>query len=356
MKTNLILATAIATLASTTAALAHATFANQPAKIGSYVAATLQVPHGCDGKATNEVQIKLPEGFISAKPMPKAGWDVEVITGDYQASYDNHGKAVTSGPVEIRFKNGELPDNFYDTFVVYGKVAAGDPAMGLAFPTVQLCGADAKVAWDQIAAPGQDPHELDGPAPVLKLVAAEGDGHGHGAHAAHGAHAGHGATADQAAAGAHAGHGDHAAHGEHAGHGDQMAGANPGGFEPVMAGDLELTAAFTKAMLPGQPVGGGFVTVENKGSADDKLIGATSEQAGEVQLHEMSMEGDVMKMRQLTDGIAIPAGSKVELVPGGLHLMFYKVSAPFAVGQTVKVTLQFEKAGNVDVVLPVVAR
>lgn len=349
MTTRLIVATAVATLASTTAVFAHATFANQPATVGSYVAATLQVPHGCDGKATNEVQIKLPEGFISAKPMPKAGWEIEIIEGDYQNSYDNHGKAVKSGPVEIRFKNGELQDNFYDTFTVYGKIAAGDPAVGLAFPTVQLCGADAKVAWDQIAAPGQDPHDLDGPAPVLKLVAAEG-GDAHGGHGAHGAHAGHGAPADQAAAGGHDAHG---AHGDHAGHGDHMADNNPGGFETVSAGELELTAGFTKAMLPGQPVGGGFVTITNKGGEDDKLVSATSDKAGEVQLHEMAMEGDVMKMRQLTDGIAIPAGETVELKPGGLHLMFFKVSEPFKEGETVNLTLTFEKAGAVDVALPV---
>jgi periplasmic copper chaperone A len=347
MKTRLILATAVATLASTTAVFAHATFANQPAKVGSYVAATLQVPHGCDGKATNEVQIKLPEGFISAKPMPKAGWDVEVITGDYQNSYDNHGKAVKSGPVEIRFKNGDLPDNFYDTFVVYGKIAAGDPQTGLAFPTVQLCGADAKVAWDQIAAPGQDPHDLDGPAPILKLAAA--DANAHAGHGAHGAHAGHAAPAEQAAAG----HGAHGAHGDHAGHGDHMAATNPGGFQAVTAGDLELAAGFTRAMLPGQPVGGGFITITNNGGEDDKLVSATSAQAGEVQLHEMSMEGDVMKMRQLSDGIAIPAGETVELKPGGLHLMFYKVAEPFKEGAAVNVTLNFEKAGAVDVVLPV---
>lgn len=342
MKTQLILATTIATLATTTSVFAHATFANQPAEVGSYVAATLQVPHGCDGKATNEVQIKLPEGFISAKPMPKAGWDVEVITGDYQKSYDNHGTEVKSGPVEIRFKNGDLPDNFYDTFTVYGKIAAGDPATGLAFPTVQLCGTDGKVAWDQIAAPGQDPHDLDGPAPVLQLVAAEGDAHG-----GHGAHGAHAAAPDQAVADGHG------AHGEHTGHGDHMAASDPGGFEAVTAGDLELTAGFTKAMLPGQPVGGGFITITNKGGEDDKLVSATSAQAGEVQLHEMAMEGDVMKMRQLTDGIAIPAGETVELKPGGMHLMFFKVAEAFKEGATVNVSLTFEKAGAVDVVLPV---
>ena len=348
MKTQLLVATAITTLASTSSVFAHATFANPPAKIGSYVAATLQVPHGCEGKATNEVQIKLPEGFISAKPMLKPGWEIEVISGDYQKAYDNHGKEVKSGPVEIRFKNGDLPDNFYDTFTVYGKIAAGDPATGLAFPTVQFCGADGKVAWDQIAAPGQDPHDLDGPAPVLKLVAAEENPHaGHGAH---GTHAGQGAPANQAAAG---GHGAHAAHGAHGAHGEHMAAMDPGGFMPVTAGDLELTAGFTRAMLPGQPVGGGFVTITNKGGEEDRLVSATSPEAGEVQMHEMAMEGDVMKMRQLNDGIVIPAGETVELKPGGLHLMFYKVSEPFKEGATVNVTLTFEKAGAVDLVLPI---
>ena len=348
MKTQLLVATAITTLASTSSVFAHATFANPPAKIGSYVAATLQVPHGCEGKATNEVQIKLPEGFISAKPMLKPGWEIEVISGDYQKAYDNHGKEVKSGPVEIRFKNGDLPDNFYDTFTVYGKIAAGDPATGLAFPTVQFCGADGKVAWDQIAAPGQDPHDLDGPAPVLKLVAAEENPHaGHGAH---GTHAGQGAPANQAAAG---GHGAHAAHGAHGAHGEHMAAMDPGGFMPVTAGDLELTAGVTRAMLPGQPVGGGFVTITNKGGEEDRLVSATSPEAGEVQMHEMAMEGDVMKMRQLNDGIVIPAGETVELKPGGLHLMFYKVSEPFKEGATVNVTLTFEKAGAVDLVLPI---
>ncbi|CAH0341043.1 DUF1775 domain-containing protein [Rhizobium sp. CECT 9324] len=333
MKTMLIATTALASLVSTSAAFAHASFANPPTAVGAYVAATLQVPHGCDGMATNEVQIKLPEGFISAKPQPKAGWEIEVISGDYQNSYDNHGEAVTSGPVEIRFKNGNLPDEFYDTFTIYGKVAAADPETGLAFPTVQLCGTDATVAWTDIAAAGQDPHDLKSPAPVLKISATEGADE----------HAGHGAPAT----------GAHAGHDAHAGHGDHAAAVNPGGFDTVTLGDLELSGGFTKAMLPGQPVGGGFITITNKGAEDDVLVSATSPNAGEVQLHEMAMVNDVMKMRQLPDGIKVPAGQSVELKPGGLHLMFFKISEPFRDGATVPVTLTFQKAGSVDVVLPI---
>lgn len=338
-----LLTAAVASLAGGSAH-AHASFANAPAKPESYVAAVLQVPHGCDGKATNEVQIKLPEGFISAKPMVKAGWQIEVIKGDYKNTYDNHGKKITSGPVEIRFKGGDLPDDFYDTFTIYGKISGVDGQSGLAFPTVQLCGADGKVAWNEIAAEGVDPHSLKSPAPVLKIAAAEDDMMGHGAmHGqAHGAMHGNG---QMMMAGQMQGHG--------AMDGSGMAGANPGTFETAKVGDLELTGGFTRAMLPGQPVGGGFVTIKNNGAADDVLVSVESAVAGRVELHEMAMQGDVMKMRKLEGGIPVPAGQTVELKPGGLHLMFMDVKEPFVEGGKVAVTLTFEKAGKVDVVLPV---
>jgi periplasmic copper chaperone A len=69
----------------------------------------------------------------------------------------------------------------------------------------------------------------------------------------------------------------------------------------------------------------------------------------------MTMEGDVMKMRELPSGLEIPAGGTVELKPGGFHLMFMGVKTPFKEGDTLKVELKFEKAGQVDVDLPVTA-
>jgi copper(I)-binding protein len=127
------------------------------------------------------------------------------------------------------------------------------------------------------------------------------------------------------------------------------------GGEVVKAVDLEISGGFAKAMLPGQPVGGGFFTVRNTGSADDRLVSVTSPTSGEVQIHEMAMQGNVMKMRQLKDGIAIPAGQTVELAPGNLHLMFQKVKTPFKQGDKVPVTLTFEKAGKIDLVLNVLS-
>ena len=119
----------------------------------------------------------------------------------------------------------------------------------------------------------------------------------------------------------------------------------------VTTNAIKIEDAYTRATVPGQQVAGGFMKIENKGAAD-QLISASSPVAGEVQLHEMAMEGNVMKMRQIKD-IAVPAGGAVELKPGGLHLMFMNIKAPLTAGETVPVKLKFAKAGEVEVKMPV---
>ncbi|WP_411037274.1 copper chaperone PCu(A)C [Shinella sp. BYT-45] len=115
-------------------------------------------------------------------------------------------------------------------------------------------------------------------------------------------------------------------------------------------GSLEIRHPASRATLPGQPVGGGFMTITNKGAEPDRLVSvAAPDVSDDVQLHEMAVENDVMKMRQLPDGIDIPAGATVELKSGGLHVMFMKIKRPFKEGETFKATLTFEKAGTVDV-------
>ncbi len=116
-------------------------------------------------------------------------------------------------------------------------------------------------------------------------------------------------------------------------------------------GSVQIENAYTRATVPGQQVAGGFMKIENKGAAD-QLVSASSPVAGEVQLHEMAMDGNVMKMRQVKD-IAVPAGGAVELKPGGLHLMFMNIKAPLTAGETVPVKLKFAKAGEVEVKMPV---
>ncbi|MDS9470264.1 copper chaperone PCu(A)C [Paracoccus sp. MBLB3053] len=108
-----------------------------------------------------------------------------------------------------------------------------------------------------------------------------------------------------------------------------------------------VSEAYIRAMPPKAPVAGGFLTIRNDGAEGDRLVSVRSPRAGEVQIHEMTMNGSVMKMRELPDGLPIPAGETVVLKPGGFHLMFMQIPAPFAEGQTVEATLVFEKAGEV---------
>jgi hypothetical protein len=134
----------------------------------------------------------------------------------------------------------------------------------------------------------------------------------------------------------------------------QMQGDMAGMFMPVKAGDLEITAAAIKAMTPGQPVGGGFLTIANHGTQDDRLVSVTiAAGVRTVELHEMAMNNDVMTMRKLKDGVPLPAGQTVEMKPGGLHMMIMGVKAPFKAGETVPVVLEFEKAGKVEIDIPV---
>jgi copper(I)-binding protein len=124
---------------------------------------------------------------------------------------------------------------------------------------------------------------------------------------------------------------------------------------PAQAGHhqvLAVTNAWARETAPAQVNGGGFLTITNKGQAD-RLVSASSPVSPTVQLHTMSMDGGIMRMRELPDGIPVPAQSVVELKPGGLHVMFIGLKAPLKPGQKVALTLRFEKAGVVKVAMPV---
>jgi periplasmic copper chaperone A len=121
----------------------------------------------------------------------------------------------------------------------------------------------------------------------------------------------------------------------------------------VVVGDIEIAHGWVRAMLDGQPAGGGYLTLTNRGTEADRLVSATAEDARTVEIHMMEMKNDVMVMRPVDGGLEIGPGETVELKPGGLHLMFMGVEKPFAEGQSVNATLVFEKAGSIDVALPV---
>ena len=118
-------------------------------------------------------------------------------------------------------------------------------------------------------------------------------------------------------------------------------------------GSLVINHPVARATPVNAPVSGGYMTITNNGSEADRLIAVTVGFAGEVQIHEMSMQGDIMKMRQLEEGLEIPAGEKVMLQPGGFHIMFMKLEKQLKEGEKYDATLVFEKAGSVDVTLNV---
>jgi copper(I)-binding protein len=100
-------------------------------------------------------------------------------------------------------------------------------------------------------------------------------------------------------------------------------------------------------------VAAGYMTITNKGSAADRLIGGSTAAAGRVEVHEMALKNGVMTMRPLTGGLPIEPGKTVTLAPGGYHMMFMDLKAPLKQGEKVPVTLEFEKAGKVNVTLDV---
>jgi copper(I)-binding protein len=122
--------------------------------------------------------------------------------------------------------------------------------------------------------------------------------------------------------------------------------------EDIKAGDLQIGAAWARATPSGAKVGAGYLTITNNGQAADKLVGVSSDAAGKVEVHEMAMKNGVMTMRPAAV-LAVDPGKSVALKPGGYHLMFTGLKAPFKQGGKVAVTLQFEKAGSVPVTLDV---
>ena len=93
---------------------------------------------------------------------------------------------------------------------------------------------------------------------------------------------------------------------------------------------IEIGNPWTRATPPTAPTGGGFLTITNKGTTPDRLIAVRSPASSKVELHEMKMDGNIMRMREIEKGIEIPPGATVELKPGGFHIMFMELKAPFA--------------------------
>ena len=168
---KMILLAAIATLAASPAA-AHVSLENRQATIGASFKAVFTVPHGCAGSPTVKIRVQIPEGVIAAKPMPKAGWNVEAITGKYAAEYDYHGSKLSEGVKEVVWSGGKLPDHHYEEFVVSTYLSTSlKPNTTLYFPVVQECEQGVS-RWIDIPKGEGESHGSGSktPAPGVKLM------------------------------------------------------------------------------------------------------------------------------------------------------------------------------------------
>lgn len=125
--------------------------------------------------------------------------------------------------------------------------------------------------------------------------------------------------------------------------------------QEIKAGDLVIEQPWSRATPAGAKVGAGYLTIRNAGTTPDRLIGGSSPVSGRLEVHEMTMKGDVMTMRPVTGGLPIEPGKAVTLAPSSYHLMFADLKSPLKRGTKFTATLEFENAGKVNVTFNVQA-
>lgn len=128
-----------------------------------------------------------------------------------------------------------------------------------------------------------------------------------------------------------------------------LAVSSPAAAEGAQLGTLKITAAWARATPKGASVGGGYLTITNTGKESDRLVGGSSDVSNGFEIHEMSMDKGVMKMRPVAEGVEIKPGQTVTLKPGGFHIMLTGLKKPLVQGEHIKGTLAFAKAGKVDI-------
>jgi copper(I)-binding protein len=206
---------------------------------------------------------------------------------------DKPGWTVSLGGRDLVWTGGSLPPKERGTFPFMATWSGGKIGDRIYVPIVQTCGTKV-LNWTGVPAAGQTAQDVKEPAAALSFVAAD---------------------------------------------------AVPRIFH---AGPLAIDQPWSRATPKGAPVAGGYLRVTNSGTAADRLIGASFALAAKGEVHEMSMDNGVMRMKQVP-GIEIPPGTSVELKPGGYHLMFLNLRDQIAEGARVKGTLVFETAGTVGV-------
>ena len=302
MKTSSILKTmATCTFAAIAIpASAHIVLETSSAAAGSTYKAVFQVGHGCQGSATTGLTVQIPDGFRGARPYPKAGWTLTTKTGKLAKPYEQYGKQVTEGTTVVSWaaagKENALQDSWYDEFMLRGQLP--DAAGPLWFKVLQTC-ENGSADWSDVPASGTSTKGLKSPAPLLEVVAAGTVS----------------ATAPQAKA-------------------------------AVQAGPVQVSDAWIRATVPGQTGSGAFMSLTSKTAT--RLVGVSTPVAGVAEVHEMKMQGDVMKMNAVAGGLELPAGKTVELKSGGYHVMLMDLKKTLAKDSIVPMTLRFRDAKGVE--------
>lgn len=151
---------------------AHAVIEQKDAESGSYYKGVISISHGCEGSATTKVTIDIPNGLRGAKPMPKAGWQLDVVKSQLAKPYQSHGKTVVEDVTQISWYGNTLAHNHFDEFVFRGQIGVGTGTR-LYFPVRQEC-VVGELNWNQK------------PAEKIDRMVNHGDDHsGHGEHAGH---------------------------------------------------------------------------------------------------------------------------------------------------------------------------
>ncbi len=295
--------------ASSSQVYAHATLEVNEATQGGVYKGVVRIGHGCNGSPTLNVKIKIPEGIVNVKPMPKAGWTVSTVKAPLAQPYESHGKTITEGVSDITWSGGKLLDEHYDEFVFRSSISArAEAGSTLYIPVTQTC-ETGQAAWTQIPVAGEDAKNLKSPAltlpaPALKIVAAK--------------------NASEAK-----------------------------DTSIIQSGDITITQPWSKEMPAGAKVAAGYMVIKNGGADPDRLLSVESPYANSVEIHEMSNANNVMTMRKLETGLDIKVGSSVQFVPNGYHVMFMGVKDPVKAGSEFPAVLLFEKAGRVNVMFKV---
>lgn len=152
-------------------AMAHVTVSADQPTSGSYAVLTFSVPHGCEGSSTTRVSIQVPEGINAVTPTRNGFWAVDKVMADLDTPIeDSHGNEITERVAEVVYTAEDpLPDGYRDAFELSLQIPTQAAGTTLVFPTVQTC-EQGEAAWIQVPADGQDPDELELPAPTIEVA------------------------------------------------------------------------------------------------------------------------------------------------------------------------------------------